>query len=271
MPRCTASPRVSRRRLLCGLAAGTTGLLAGSLTGGAAAAPLSTVALDKATRDAMRPQQVLQWLLAGNQRFRSGKPRAHPLLAQKAATRDAQHPAAVILSCIDSRAPVELVLDTGIGDVFSARVAGNLVSADMLGSMEFACAVAGAKLVLVMGHTGCGAIKGAIAGAGLGHLAQMTERLRSAAEATPYAGVRAETDAGFVTAVTRTHVAMSVQQIRMQSSALAGLERTGAIALAGALYHLDTGQVELLPPWAERAGAHHSALSLSPAAYAVGA
>ena len=119
-------------------------------------------ALTKAQRDRLTPDQIIAEMRKGNQRFRKGKETPHGYLAQQRASAKGQYPAAVILSCVDSRAPAETIMDLGIGDVFNARVAGNIANDDILGSMEFACTVAGAKVVLVMGHTSCGAIKGAI-------------------------------------------------------------------------------------------------------------
>jgi carbonic anhydrase len=125
--------------------------------------------MSQAERDAMTPDQVIAMLKEGNARFRAGKMQGHDYLAQKRASAAGQYPASVILSCIDSRAPAEIILDSGIGDTFNARIAGNIANDDLLGSLEFACALAGAKVVLVMGHTACGAIKGAIDGAKLGN------------------------------------------------------------------------------------------------------
>ena len=118
--------------------------------------------LSQAQRDALTPDKIIEMMKRGNQRFRSGKTTAHDYLAQKRSSASGQFPAAVILSCIDSRAPAEIILDMGIGDTFNARIAGNIANKDLMGSLEFACAAAGAKVVLVMGHTACGAIKGAI-------------------------------------------------------------------------------------------------------------
>ena len=247
---CTEDHRdcnVSRRNLLRG--AGLTGAAACvAMTGLGLALPgdAFAVALGKDERDGLSPQQVLDRLMEGNERFRNNRPLRHDYLAQKAATGESQHPAAIILSCIDSRAPAEILMDTGIGDVFNTRLAGNVINPDVLGSMEFACAVAGSKLVLVMGHTSCGAIKGAIAGAQLGNLTGLVERMKPAVEATAHEGRRDEKNLAFVDDVARTHVRMTVQSIRQQSSVLAGLERSGAIALQGAMYHLRGGRIELL-------------------------
>jgi carbonic anhydrase len=227
-----------RRTLLKSLA----GLaLASSLTQFAYAATLG-----REERDRMTPDEALAMLQAGNERFRSGKMKAHDYLAQKRATTAGQYPAAAILSCIDSRAPAEIILDTGIGDTFNARVAGNIANDDMLGSLEFACAAAGAKLILVMGHTSCGAIKGAIDGTQLGHLTGLLDQIKPAVAATSYSGERTSKNAAFVDEVASSNVRLTVQAIRQHSSVLAALEKDGKIKIVGSMYHLKGGRVELL-------------------------
>ena len=150
----------------------------------------------------------------GNERFRTGKMSPHDYLAQKRATVAGQYPAAVILSCIDSRAPAEIILDAGIGDTFNARIAGNIANDDLLGSLEFACAVAGAKVVLVMGHTACGAIKGAIDGAQLGNLTGLLNKIKPAVDATHYEGERTSKNGEFVDEVAKTNVRLTMGEIR---------------------------------------------------------
>jgi len=152
----------------------------------------------------------------------------------------------VLLSCIDSRAPAEVIMDLGIGDIFNCRVAGNIENADILGSMEFACKVAGAKVVLVMGHTACGAIKGAIANAELGNLTGLLGKIKPAVDATAYSGERTATNYGFVDAVAHTNVQMTVSNIRKHSAVLAEMETQGAITISGAIYNLETGGIEFL-------------------------
>ncbi|MBV8156515.1 MAG: carbonic anhydrase, partial [Dyella sp.] len=165
-------------------------------------------------------------------------------LAQKRASAAGQYPAAVILSCIDSRAPAEIICDAGIGDTFNARVAGNIANDDLLGSMEFACAVAGAKLVLVMGHTACGAIKGAIDSAKLGNLTGLLEKIKPAVEATKFDGERSSKNDAFVNAVAATNVRHTIDEIRRRSDVLAGLEKDGKIKIVGSMYQLVGGKVE---------------------------
>lgn len=228
-------------KLLLTLGAAGAGALAPALWQGARAA-----ALTKEQRDALHPDQVLQMLLDGNERFRSGKLQEHDYLAQKRATAEGQFPAAAILSCIDSRAPAEIILDAGIGDTFNARIAGNIADDDILGSLEFACAAAGAKLILVMGHTACGAVRGAIDGVELGHLTGLLQQIKPAIGATKTGGERSSRNPAFVDAVAATHVQRTVSGIREHSSVLAELEKAGKIKIVGSMYHLVGGRVEVL-------------------------
>jgi carbonic anhydrase len=201
-------------------------------------------ALTKEIRDNLTPDQVIENLKQGNERFRTGKMSSHDYLAQKRATVAAQFPAAVILSCIDSRAPGEIILDTRIGDTFNARIAGNIANDDLLGSLEFACAVAGAKVVLVMGHTACGAIKGAIDGAKLGNLTGLLNKIKPAVDATHYQGERTSKNAEFVDEVAATNVRLTIGVIRERSDVLAGLEKDGKIKIVGSMYRLAGGSVQ---------------------------
>ncbi len=202
--------------------------------------------LTQAQRDQLTADQVISLLKQGNRRFRNGEPQEHDYLAQKISSASGQYPAAAILSCIDSRAPAEIIFDTGIGDAFNARVAGNAANEDLIGSLEFACAAAGAKLVLVMGHSACGAIQGAIAGVQLGHLTGLLDRIKPSIDATVFAGERSAQNEKFVDAVAITHVLNTVQTIRQKSSILATLEAEGKIKMVGAIYHLSNGMVEFL-------------------------
>ena len=201
-------------------------------------------ALSKAQREKLTPDDIIALMKKGNQRFRRGKESPHDYLAQQKASAKGQYPAAVILSCIDSRAPAETIMDLGIGDCFNARVAGNIANDDILGSMEFACKIAGAKVVLVMGHTACGAIKGAIDNAQLGNLTGLLAKIRPAVEATQYQGERSAGNYGFVDAVARKNVELTMAEIHRRSAVLADLEKSGAIKIAGAMYNLGTGAVE---------------------------
>jgi carbonic anhydrase len=203
-------------------------------------------ALTKEQRDKLTPDQVIEMLERGNERFRTGKMQAHDYLAQKRATAGGQYPAAAILSCIDSRAPAEIILDAGIGDTFVARVAGNVANDDLIGSLEFACAAAGAKVVLVMGHTACGAVKGAIDNVELGHLTGLLGKIKPAIPATTFAGERTSKNGAFVDAVAASNARRTVEEIRTRSSLLAGLEKDGRIRMVASMYHLVGGRVELL-------------------------
>jgi carbonic anhydrase len=204
-------------------------------------------ALTKAQRETLTPDDVIAIMKKGNQRFRLGKESPHDYLAQQKASAKGQYPAAVILSCIDSRAPAETIMDLGIGDVFNARVAGNIANDDILGSMEFACKIAGAKVVLVMGHTACGAIKGAIDRVELGNLTGLLAKIQSAVDATSYQGERSAKDHAFVDAVARKNVELTMAGIRSRSAVIAALETTGGVKLAGAMYSLESGVVDFLP------------------------
>lgn len=203
-------------------------------------------ALTREERDKITPDEIIARGKKGNERFRSGKRKDRDLLREQRNTAKGQHPAAMVLSCIDSRAPVELILDMGIGDTFNSRVAGNIVNEDILGSIEYACAVAGSKLVLVMGHTACGAIKGAIDKVQLGNLTGLLEKIQPAIGATQYDGDRTANNYPFVNAVSRKNVELTMAGIRAGSSVLKGLEDKGQIKITGAMYSVETGAVEFL-------------------------
>jgi carbonic anhydrase len=203
-------------------------------------------ALTREQRDKMTPDDIISLMKKGNERFRAGERADRNFLREQQASAKGQYPAAVVLSCIDSRAPAEVILDLGIGDIFNARVAGNIANEDILGSMEFACQVAGAKVVLVMGHTACGAIKGAIDRAQLGNLTNLLARIHPAVEATQYDGERSSKHNAFVDAVARKNVELTMTGIRQQSSVLQNLVSNGTIKIVGAMYALDTALVEFL-------------------------
>jgi carbonic anhydrase len=244
MPRKAASTlrdgRMSRRGFLTivGIASATT-----ILGGGPGGRLAHAAALTKAQRDKLTPDDIIALMKQGNERFRLGQESPHDYLAQQKASAKGQYPAAVILSCIDSRAPAETIMDLGIGDCFNARVAGNIANDDILGSMEFACKAAGAKVVLVMGHTACGAIKGAIDKVQLGKLTGLLAKIRPAVEATRYQGERSAKNYDFVDAVAHRNVEMTVADIRRRSAVLADLETSKALRIVGAMYNLETGLV----------------------------
>jgi carbonic anhydrase len=152
----------------------------------------------------------------------------------------------VALGCVDSRAPAEVIFDVGIGDMFSARIAGNVVNDDLLGSLEFACAVAGAKVIVLFGHTACGAIKGAIDDVEMGNLTGLLARIKPAITATKFSGTSSSKDAAYVDAVARTNVLVGLDGIRRRSPLLADLEMKGTIVIVGGMYDLSTGALEFL-------------------------
>jgi carbonic anhydrase len=233
--------RVGRRGFLAiaGTASATTTL--GAFTPGRLA---YAAALSKEQRDKLMPDDIIALMKKGNERFRLGQESPHDYLAQQRSSAQGQYPVAVILSCIDSRAPAETIMDLGIGDCFNARVAGNIVNDDIAGSLEFACKVAGAKVVLVMGHTACGAIKGAIDRVQLGKLTGLLAKIRPAVEATRYQGDRSTKNYGFVDAVARKNVELTMADTRRRSAVLAELEASRAVKIVGAMYNLETGLVE---------------------------
>ena len=202
--------------------------------------------LTKEQRDSMSPAQVIDELKRGNERFRTGKMIPRDYLAEKRGSAAGQYPAAVVLGCLDSRVPAEIVFDTGIGDAFIGRVAGNVVNDDMLGSMEFACAAAGAKVVLVLGHTACGAVKGAIDDVVLGNLTGLLAKIKPAIPATGFEGEKSSKNAAYVDAVARTNVVLGLAEIRRRSPVLEELEKKGSIKITGAMYDLATGTVEFV-------------------------
>ncbi|MBC3948133.1 carbonic anhydrase [Erwinia persicina] len=200
--------------------------------------------LSKEERDRMTPDAVIEHFKQGNLRFRENRPAKHDYLVQKRSTIAGQYPAAVILSCIDSRAPAEIVLDAGIGETFNSRVAGNISNRDIMGSMEFACAIAGAKVVLVMGHTRCGAVRGAIDNAELGNLTGLLNEIKPAIDKTEYPGERTGNNYDFVDAVARKNVELTIDNIRNNSPVLKDLERQKKIKIIGSMYHLTGGKVD---------------------------
>jgi carbonic anhydrase len=202
--------------------------------------------LTKEQRDSMTPSQVIDELKKGNERFRARKMAPRDYLAEKRSSAAGQYPAAVVLGCVDSRVPSEIIFDAGIGDMFVGRVAGNVVNDDMIGSMEFACAVSGAKLVLVLGHTACGAVKGAIDDVEMGNLTGLLARIKPAVSATKFEGEKSSKNATYVDAVARTNVVLGIENIRRRSPILEALEKKGSIKITGAMYNLANGVVEFV-------------------------
>lgn len=202
--------------------------------------------LTKEEQDALTPDMVIQSLKEGNERFMLNDLTARDHSAQVRKSVQAQYPKAIVLSCVDSRVPVEDVFDRGIGDVFVARVAGNFVNEDILGSMEFACKVAGAKLVLVLGHEHCGAVKAAVDDVKLGNITPMLAKIRPAVEMVAYEGERNSKNQEFVHMVSESNVRNTMAKIRTESPILKEMEDNGEIKIIGALYDMDNGKVNLL-------------------------
>lgn len=199
------------------------------------------------TQQQLTPQDALELLKEGNARFRENVKAQRDLMQQVSETSDGQWPIAVVLSCIDSRTSAELIFDQGIGDIFSARVAGNFVNDDILGSMEFACKVAGAKLVVVLGHSHCGAVKGACDNVELGLLTRMLENLKPAVDAVaaPAAAAdRTSANPDFVADVARENVLRSVAGVTSRSEVLREMAESGSIQIVGGMHDLASGAVE---------------------------
>jgi carbonic anhydrase len=198
----------------------------------------------KETLAVMTPDQALALLKEGNQRFVDGRNKEHRLLEQMAETSKGQFPFAVVLGCIDSRVPPELIFDQGIGDIFTIRIAGNFVNADILGSMEFACKVVGSKLIVVLGHTSCGAIQGAYDDVELGNLTGLVDKLKPAVKAAR-ASSGQESDVS-VDHIAAMNVRMTIENIQQQSPILKELLDNGGIGITGAMYDVASGKVSFL-------------------------
>jgi carbonic anhydrase len=193
----------------------------------------------------LTPDEVLLDLKAGNERFKAGNvtQRDHSEEVRMAAT-GGQFPKAVVISCLDSRVPVEDVFDQGLGDVFVGRVAGNFVNVDLLGSLEFACKVAGAKLILVMGHQHCGAVKGAIDDVKLGNITSMLSNIKPAVSMSEnFEGEKTSKNEAYVKYVAQNNIRNTIHTIREKSEILREMERKGEIKIVGAFYTLRTGEL----------------------------
>ena len=202
----------------------------------------------KETQDQMSSASALKELKDGNQRFVEKKQLNRDLMQQVSETSTGQFPFATILSCIDSRVSSELIFDQGIGDIFSVRIAGNFINEDILGSMEFACKLAGTKLVLVLGHTACGAVKGACDSARLGNLTTLINKIEPSVEAVKEpedVSLRNSSNIDFVNEVAAVNVKMTIENIRFKSQVLKELEDAGEIQIIGGMYDIKTGAVEI--------------------------
>ncbi|MFU8764232.1 MAG: carbonic anhydrase family protein [Haliea sp.] len=200
-----------------------------------------------ASQASISPADALALLQAGNARFVAGTLLERDLADQVAITAKGQYPHSIVLGCIDSRVPPELVFDQGLGDIFSPRIAGNIVTPELLGSMEFAAGVAGSRAIVVLGHTECGAVKGACDGVELGNLTSNLAHIQPAVAAVPVAeGPRDSSNKAWVNAVAHENVALTVQRILTDSPLLKGLVDEGKLVVVGAMYDVATGKVEFL-------------------------
>jgi carbonic anhydrase len=201
--------------------------------------------LTKEMQSAITPSVALEILKDGNKRFVSNLKINRNLLQQANETSDGQHPFAVILSCIDSRTSAELIFDQGLGDVFSVRIAGNIVNEDILGSMEFGCKVAGAKIIVVLGHTKCGAVKGACDNVALGNLTGLIAKIKPAVDQESVTSENRNSSNGvFVENVAELNVSLSVKNILLKSPIIADMVKNGDIGIVGGIHDITTGEVK---------------------------
>lgn len=203
----------------------------------------------KETQNSYTPQSAIDALKEGNQRFLATKQANRDLLGQVSDTSGGQYPFAVVLSCIDSRVPAELVFDQGIGDIFSARVAGNIVNEDILGSIEYGCKVAGSKAVVVLGHTACGAVKGACDDVQLGNITPLLSKIKPAVNAVSEPSEeenRNSSNKTFVNDVVYKNVEMTIDNMRSNSEVLKEMEDNNEIKIVGAVYDVASGEVAFL-------------------------
>ncbi len=209
---------------------------------------VKNIAINKDMQAAMTPASVLEDLLDGNNRFTSGNTDQLDNAALVSQTTGGQFPKAVVLSCIDSRVPVETVLDQAIGDIFVARVAGNFENVDILGSMEYSCKVAGSKLVLVLGHEACGAVKAACDGVELGNITALLDNILPAVKVSSdqVDGELNSSNKEFVAKTVENNVKLTMDRIREKSPILKEMEDNGEIQIVGGVYNLHSGKVEML-------------------------
>ena len=201
--------------------------------------------LTKEMQNAITPSMALNLLKDGNKRFVNNLKFNRNLLQQANETSDGQHPFAVILSCIDSRTSAELIFDQGLGDIFSIRIAGNIVNEDILGSMEFGCKVAGAKAIVVLGHKKCGAIKGACDNVALGNLTGLIEKIKPAVnQETTTTENRTSSNANFVENVAELNVSLSVKNILLKSPIIAEMVKNEEITIVGGVQDISSGEVK---------------------------
>ncbi|MCX6299192.1 MAG: carbonic anhydrase family protein [Bacteroidetes bacterium] len=199
----------------------------------------------KEMQNSISPSMALDLLKEGNKRFVNNLKINRNLLQQANETSDGQHPFAVILSCIDSRTSAELIFDQGLGDIFSVRIAGNIVNEDILGSMEFGCKVAGAKIIVVLGHTKCGAVKGACDNVTLGNLTGLIAKIKPAVDQEmTIKEMRNSCNAAFVESVAELNVALSVKTILLKSAIISEMVKNDDITIVGGVHDISTGEVK---------------------------
>ncbi len=205
-----------------------------------AAVPMLGQVQTKESQAALTPAKTLDLLKEGNARFVAGKPKKRDGAADVKATASGQYPYTAIVSCMDSRAPMEIVLDQGLGDMFGIRVAGNVIDTDILGSLEYAVKVVGVRLIAVVGHTHCGAVHGAIDGADFGSL---TALLKQIAPAISASGPGSGKDEAYVDKVARANVRQSMREIREKSAIIREALQSGKVGLVGGMYDIETGKI----------------------------
>lgn len=208
----------------------------------------SAVTQTKESQKNVSYKDALQMLKNGNERFVTGSELKRNLLQQAHQTANGQYPYAVIVSCLDSRSSSELIFDQGIGDIFSARVAGNIINDDILGSLEFACKVTGSKLIVVLGHTNCGAIKGACDRVEMGNLTSLLSKIETVADSVKTDGERNSKNHDFVEDVSKENVLYGIQLIKEKSPILKEMLDKGEIGIVGGMYDLETGKVTFYEP-----------------------
>ena len=206
---------------------------------------LNAATLTPEIQASITPAMAKDLLKKGNELFVAGERIERSLLSQVEQTASGQYPHSVVLSCIDSRVPTEIVFNQGVGDIFNARVAGNIVNEDVLGSIEYGCKVAGSKLVVVMGHTSCGAVKGACDHVELGNITALLSKITPAVKAveTPDGADRSSKNIDFVNSVSKRNVELTIEQMKKDSPLLAEMDANGEIAIVGAMYDVKTGAV----------------------------
>lgn len=209
--------------------------------------PLRTEVLTAEEQQALTPEMVIQNLKDGNNRFLDDNLTLRDHISMIEKSREGQFPEAVILSCLDSRVPVEEIFDRGVGDLFVGRVAGNFVNIDMLGSLEYGCKVAGAKVILVLGHESCGAVKSAIDNVELGNITAMLTNIKPAVTSSQeFEGIKTSKNVDFVELVSKNNVLNTIERIKSESPILNEMEQNNEIKIIGAYYDLHTGKVEFI-------------------------